>query len=241
VQSVVNILINATKYTEEGGNVRISLHSENDQAVINVSDSGIGIEANMLEKIFDLFMQVDKSIDRSRGGLGIGLSVVHTIIKMHGGVVSAQSKGLGQGATFTVRLPLIGVKESADNIQTGALLPAMKFLLVDDNEDAANSLAMLLNTVGHEARVVYRGADALALVAVENFDAVLLDIGLPDIDGYAVAQQIRATHPTLIVVAVSGYGQAEDVRKAIASGFSSHLTKPVSLDAIEKAVKNLLE
>lgn len=241
VQSVVNILINATKYTEEGGNVRISLHSENDQAVINVSDSGIGIEANMLEKIFDLFMQVDKSIDRSRGGLGIGLSVVNTIIKMHGGVVSAQSKGLGQGATFTVRLPLIGIKESADNIQAGALLPAMKFLLVDDNEDAANSLAMLLNTVGHEARVVYRGADALALVAVENFDAVLLDIGLPDIDGYAVAQQIRATHPTLIVVAVSGYGQAEDVRKAIESGFSSHLTKPVSLDAIEKAVKNLLE
>lgn len=240
VQSVVNILINATKYTEEGGNVRISLHSENDQAVINVSDSGIGIEANMLEKIFDLFMQVDKSIDRSRGGLGIGLSVVNTIVKMHGGVVSAQSEGLGQGATFTIRLPLIGVKESSDNIQAGALLPPMKFLLVDDNEDAANSLAMLLNTVGHDAKVVYRGGDALALVNAENFDAVLLDIGLPDIDGYSVAQKIRAAHPALIVVAVSGYGQAEDVRKAMESGFSGHLTKPVSLDAIERTVKNLL-
>ncbi|MEN0038773.1 MAG: ATP-binding protein [Cellvibrio sp.] len=240
VQSVVNILINATKYTEDGGNISIRLHRDENTAVIDVADSGIGIEANMLEKIFDLFIQVDKSIDRSRGGLGIGLSVVNTIVKMHGGTVGAQSKGLGLGATFSIRLPLAGTRQATTTEQANAALPAMKFLLVDDNEDAANSLSMLLQTVGHEARVVYRGADALLQVDAEKFDAVLLDIGLPDIDGYKVAQQIRATYPELVIVAVSGYGQAEDIRQALASGFSGHLTKPVSLDALESTVKHLL-
>lgn len=241
VQCFTNILVNATKYTEDGGSIHIDLRSEGEQAVIDVSDTGIGIDAGMLQKIFELFVQVDKSIDRSRGGLGIGLSVVNTIIKMHGGHVSAFSKGLGRGATFSIRLPLIGAKESTTKIADNAVLPSLRFLLVDDNEDATNSLSMLLQTLGHDTVVTYRGTDALAILANEKFDVVLLDIGLPDIDGYKVAQQIRARDNDLVVVAVSGYGQAEDIRKALASGFSGHLTKPVSLGELERTVRDLLK
>lgn len=239
VQSIVNILVNATKYTEEGGCVRINLRSEDKQAVIDVSDSGIGIEKDMLEKIFDLFMQIDKSIDRSAGGLGIGLSVVNTIIKMHGGHVTAYSNGLGQGATFSIRLPLASAKESLGNAVTDTVLPSLKFLLVDDNEDATNSLSMLLKTIGHDTVVAYKGADALAIFAQKTFDIVLLDIGLPDIDGYKVAQQIRTTNNDVIIIAVSGYGQADDIRKAMEAGFSGHLTKPVSLDTLEATINKL--
>ncbi|PUA29106.1 MAG: hypothetical protein B0W54_00355 [Cellvibrio sp. 79] len=240
VQSIVNILINATKYTEVGGSISIKLHSNNGQAILDIADSGIGIEASMLEKIFDLFMQVDKSIDRSQGGLGIGLSVVNTIIKMHGGTITAHSEGLGHGSIFSIRLPLIESKETALATEKNKIVSPLHFLLVDDNEDATNSLAMLLNMLGHETVAVYRGADALALLEKEKFDVVLLDIGLPDIDGYKVVQQIRQTHKDLVVVAVSGYGQAEDIRKALASGFSGHLTKPVSLDAFENTLNRLL-
>lgn len=241
VQSIINILVNATKYTDAGGSIHINLRSEAGQAIINITDSGIGIEANMLEKVFDLFMQVDKSIDRSRGGLGIGLSVVSTIIKMHGGAVAAFSPGLGLGSTFSIHLPLADTTHFSVDSQENDIPTSLKYLLVDDNEDAANSLSMLLETVGHTTRVTYRGADALAILTTEKFDAVLLDIGLPDIDGYKVAQQIRTTNKDLPVVAVSGYGQAEDIRKALASGFSAHLTKPVSLAAIESTVNGLLK
>lgn len=241
VQCIINILINATKYTDEDGNINICLRSDGEQAVIDIADSGIGIEADMLEKIFDLFVQVDKSIDRSRGGLGIGLSVVNTIINMHGGMVTAYSPGLGQGAIFSIRLPLMVAKEPAVNLQVNATLPAMKFLLVDDNEDATNSLAMLLKTVGHQTTVAYKGTDALAILKNEKVDVVLLDIGLPDIDGYKVARQMRMENKALLIVAVSGYGQAEDIRKALESGFSGHLTKPVSLGAIEGMVNSLLD
>lgn len=240
VQSIVNILINATKYTEVGGSISIKLHSSDGQAILAIADSGIGIEAGMLEKIFDLFMQVDKSIDRSQGGLGIGLSVVNTIIKMHGGTISAHSDGLGHGSIFSIRLPLIEAKGAVPVAEKSKIIAPLRFLLVDDNEDATNSLSMLLKMLGHETQAVYRGADALALLEKEKFDVVLLDIGLPDIDGYKVVQQIRIANKNLIVIAVSGYGQAEDIRKALESGFSGHLTKPVSLDVFENTLNRLL-
>ena len=203
VQSIVNILINATKYTEAGGNISIKLRSEDGQAILDITDSGIGIEAGMLDKIFDLFMQVDKSINHSQDDLGIGLSVVNTIIKMHDGSIAAFSDGLGRGSRFSIRLPLIESKEITSSIETNKVIPSLRFLLVDDNEDATNSLSMLLTMLGHETVAVYRGADALALLEQQKFDVVLLDIGLPDIDGYKVVQQIRMTNKNLIVIAVS--------------------------------------
>lgn len=239
-QSLINIIINATKYTEDGGRIKIHLRQEATQALIEVSDTGIGIEAQMLDEIFELFRQVDTSIDRSRGGLGIGLSVVKKIIQMHNGTITARSAGLGQGSTFSITLPLASYKESATTPHTAPALARLKFLLIDDNEDATNSLAMLLETVGHETTVTYRGANALAIIERNNFDVVLLDIGLPDIDGYEVAGRIRAIHKNITIVAVSGYGQTEDVRKALDAGFSGHLTKPVSLDALERTVSQLL-
>lgn len=241
VQSITNILVNAAKYTEANGSINIQLQHQGNQAVIDISDSGIGIEPAMLEKIFDLFMQIDKSIDRSRGGLGIGLSVVNTIISMHGGTVSAHSNGLGCGATFSIRLPLLDIAASVTDSHLQAELSPTKILLVDDNEDAADTLSMLLEMMNHNTRVVYRGADALAILAKEQFDAVLLDIGLPDLDGYKVAQQIRTFNNHIAIVAVSGYGQAEDVQKALASGFSGHLTKPVSLDSLKATLTSLLK
>lgn len=240
-QGLINIIINATKYTEAGGRIKIHLRQENKQAVIDISDTGIGIEAQMLEEIFELFRQVDTSIDRSRGGLGIGLSVVRKIIQMHNGTITARSAGLGCGSIFSITLPLASYEESATAAHTTPDLAQLKFLLVDDNEDATNSLAMLLEAVGHQTVVTYRGASALAIIEQDNFDVVLLDIGLPDIDGYEVAGRIRATNKNITIVAVSGYGQADDVRKALDAGFSGHLTKPVSLDALERTVSRLLE
>lgn len=239
-QSLINLIVNATKYTEEGGKININLYLDIDHAVIDISDTGIGVEAHMLDKIFDLFMQVDNSIDRSQGGLGIGLSVVKTIIQMHGGTIAAKSPGLGQGATFSLRIPIMPYQESGLIPHTATTLAPMKLLLIDDNEDATNSLAMLLNTVGHNTTVTYRGTDALEVLKSQTFDAILLDIGLPDIDGYKVAETIRANNKNIIIVAISGYGQTEDIRKALAAGFSGHLTKPVSLDALEKKLSGLI-
>ncbi len=240
-QSLINIIINATKYTDIDGKIKIRLYREANDAIIDITDTGIGIAPVMLDKIFDLFVQVDATIDRSQGGLGIGLSVVRTIIQMHGGTISAHSEGLGKGTTFSIRLPLLPYSDSPIPKPLEVRLAPMKFLLIDDNEDATNSLAMLLNTVGHETKVTYRGLEGLKILSQEKFDAVLLDIGLPDIDGYKVAEMIRTMDEQLLIIAISGYGQAEDVRKAMEAGFSGHLTKPISLDALEKKISLLLQ
>lgn len=240
-QSLINIIINATKYTDIDGKIKIRLYREANDAIIDITDTGIGIAPVMLDKIFDLFVQVDATIDRSQGGLGIGLSVVRTIIQMHGGTISAHSEGLGKGTTFSIRLPLLPYSDSPIPKPLEVRLAPMKFLLIDDNEDATNSLAMLLNTIGHETKVTYRGLEGLKILSQEKFDAVLLDIGLPDIDGYKVAEMIRTMDEQLLIIAISGYGQAEDVRKAMEAGFSGHLTKPISLDALEKKISLLLQ
>lgn len=240
-QSLINVIVNAMKYTEEGGKINVVLKQYEQDAVIEISDTGIGMEAAMLNKIFELFMQVDNSIDRSRGGLGIGLSVVKTIIGMHGGSITASSPGLGLGSTFAIRLPLLVLDALTNKEIEKQTMPPLKFLVVDDNKDSADSLAMLLEAVGHHAVTAYRGNEALDIFVRQKFDAILLDIGLPDIDGYKVAQNIRASDPGQIIVAVSGYGQAEDVRKAMQAGFSSHLTKPVSLEDLENKILSLIE
>lgn len=239
-QSLINIIINATKYTEHGGQIKIKASQHDSEAVIDITDTGIGIEHSMIEKIFELFTQVDTSIDRSQGGLGIGLSVVRTIMQMHGGAITAHSDGLGKGSRFSIRLPLMPEVQSVVPQAASVELASMKFLLTDDNVDATNSLALLLNTLGHQTTVAYRGADALRILAQENVDVVLMDIGLPDIDGYKVVEVIRRTDQDLIVVAISGYGQEEDIRKAMEAGFDGHLTKPISLNTLEKKISALI-
>lgn len=239
-QSFINIIVNAMKYTEEGGRINIRLYRENRDGIIEVTDTGIGIEASLLSKIFELFMQVDNSIDRSRGGLGIGLSVVKTIVAMHGGTIKASSPGLGMGSTFSIRLPLILSDTLAENTREKESLPPLTILIVDDNKDAADSLAMLLQIMGHQTTATYTGSDAFVAMQAKKFDVVLLDIGLPDIDGYKIASTIRAQDLHQIIVAVSGYGQAEDIQKAKEAGFSGHLTKPVSLTELENKLVSLI-
>jgi CheY-like chemotaxis protein/two-component sensor histidine kinase len=229
VQCVANVLTNAGKYTDPGGEIRIEMHSDGSQAVIAIIDNGVGIPAQLLPQIFDLFVQSNRSLDRSQGGLGIGLSVVRRLIEMHGGSVSAVSDGPGRGARFEIILP---VTDSAGEVreeppeQTAA---RRRILIVDDNADSADSLAMILNLCGHMAEPVHGAAEALERAAALDPEIVLLDIGLPGMDGYEVARLLRSRGSSARLVALTGYGQPEDVRRAEDAGFDTHLVKPVDL------------
>jgi signal transduction histidine kinase/ActR/RegA family two-component response regulator len=238
-QVVGNLLNNAAKYTEEGGQLWLSAGREGDEGVVRVRDTGMGIPAEMLASVFDLFTQGDHSLDRSQGGLGIGLTLVRQLVEMHGGRVEAHSEGPGRGSEFLVRLPALPVEEPAEAPEPAApgrpaRGPRRRVLVVDDNRDAAESLALLLGVAGHEARVSHDGPSALAAAAEFRPDAVLLDIGLPGMDGYEVARRLRAETDTgrALLVALTGYGQEEDQRRALAAGFDHHLIKPADLDAL---------
>lgn len=239
-QVVNNLLTNAAKYTEPGGRIWLSAERAGDEAVVRVRDTGVGISADMLPRVFDLFTQADTSASRSQGGLGIGLTLVRSLVELHGGCVDVSSGGPGQGSEFVVRLPI------CLPVQTGgeppaapaseAVLPAARrrALVVDDNRDAANTLATLLRLQGHEVQVAYDGRAALEAVQNELPDCVFLDIGMPEMDGLEVARRIRSSHggaaPTL--VAVSGWGQEEDRRRTFEAGFDHHLIKPVHPDDV---------
>jgi two-component system, sensor histidine kinase len=229
VQCVANILTNASKYTDPGGEIRIEMHSDGRRAVITITDNGVGIPAELLPQIFDLFVQSNRSLDRSQGGLGIGLSVVRRLIEMHGGSVSAASGGPGRGARFEIILPVIdpaGEVREEPSEQTAA---CRRILIVDDNADSADSLAMILNLCGHMAEPVHGAAEALERAAALDPEIVLLDIGLPGMDGYEVARLLRSRGSSARLVALTGYGQPEDVRRAEDAGFDTHLVKPVDL------------
>jgi PAS domain S-box-containing protein len=234
-QCVVNLLTNAAKYTEPGGRIRVSVQRQGEVGLITVSDNGMGIPAEFLSSVFDLFVQNERTLDRSQGGLGIGLSVVQRLVAMHGGSVKAASPGPGQGSTFEIRLPLINSKAMSD--KPGAEPPAgqpLRVLVVDDNQDAADSLAMALRMSGHEVRTLYAAREALDLAREWQPQAMLLDIGLPDMDGYALAQQLRKEpllQPTWLV-AITGYGQPADRERSRMAGFNDHLVKPVDLDRV---------
>jgi signal transduction histidine kinase len=234
-QVVGNVLNNASKYTPEGGHIRLQLHAEEDQAVITVTDTGIGIPREMLGKVFDLFTQVNRALDRTHGGLGIGLALVRRIIEMHGGSVSASSGGVDQGTEIKIRLGLL-VEDRAAVLRSGdvdgAALPALvprRILVVDDNQDAAALIALLLKLAGQEVRTAHDGAEALTAAAELRPDVVLLDLAMPRLNGYETARLIREQPwgRDVALIALSGWGQRRDRLRTAEAGFCAHLVKPV--------------
>jgi CheY-like chemotaxis protein/two-component sensor histidine kinase len=230
-QCIINLLSNAAKYTAPGGQIAVRMFSEAQQAVIEVTDTGIGISADFLPHVFDLFAQSGRTLDRSQGGLGIGLSICKQLIEMHGGTVSCASPGPGGGTTFTLRLPIIGAAAEVNLAETQTINPR-RVLIVDDNRDAADSLAIFLQLEGHRTQTAYSATSALRQAIAFQPAIVLLDIGLPDLDGYEVARRLKATGAGIRIIALSGYGQAADRIRSIDAGCEIHLTKPVDLDAL---------
>jgi signal transduction histidine kinase/ActR/RegA family two-component response regulator len=238
-QVFANLLNNAAKYTDSGGRVSVVARTEGDNAVVTVSDSGVGIAAEALPRVFEMFVQADASDSRAQTGLGIGLTLVKSLVEMHGGSVAAYSAGAGQGSSFEVRLPL-AQRDAVDGrpSETGmsALKGAPRLLVVDDNRDAADSLGALLEMLGAEVRVAHSGPAALEAVASFHPDAVLLDIGMPGMNGYEVANRIRtqgngSRNTTLI--ALTGWGQDNDRRRSAEAGFDHHLVKPADVGALQ--------
>ena len=234
-QVLLNLLNNAAKYTPEGGQIFLEAERNEDgsEVVIRVRDTGIGISADLLPRIFDLFVQGDRSLDRSEGGLGLGLTLVKRLLAMHGGSVQAQSEGHGRGSQFTIRLPLLenpGAHEMPQTKDLGAgQSNPRRVLIVDDNRDATETLEMLLQLWGYDVRSVHSGTEALEVAPEYQPEVVLLDIGLPGMSGYEVAQRLREI-PGLAgttLVAVTGYGQESDRSRTREAGFDRHLVKPV--------------
>ncbi len=241
-QIVGNLLNNATKYTERGGRIGLAASQEGEEAVLRVRDSGIGIAADLLPRVFDMFFQAERRTSESQGGLGIGLSLVRRLVEMHGGTVEAHSGGRGQGSEFVVRLPLLVEDENNSYRRHDApqrseqKLPPRRLLVVDDNVDAADSLAMLLRLLGQEVSVAYEGASALAQAQADPPAIAFLDLGMPRMDGYELARRLRA-HPALqsvVLVALTGWGQPEDRQRTKEVGFDRHLVKPVEADALRQ-------
>ena len=248
-QVVGNLLTNAAKYTETNGHIWLSAQREGDQAVLRVRDSGIGIAPDMLPHVFDLFVQADHTSTKAQGGLGIGLTLVKNLVEMHNGTVEAHSTGLKSGSEFIVRLPLaVGESEMAFSTDEGAeqvdaSFSGHRLLVVDDNHDAADSLARLLQLQGHEVRVVYDGPTALKAARAVRPDMVFLDVGMPGMDGYEVARQMRQTPglEDVVLAALTGWGQQEDRRRTAEAGFDHHLVKPVETAEVESLVASLAE
>jgi len=246
VQIFVNVLQNSVKYTPNGGQIELSLRSIGGFAHIEVKDNGIGISPNVVPYIFDLFAQAERSSDRSQGGLGLGLSLVKSLVASHGGNIRVESDGIGKGSQFTITLPIVenvrGELCSASSGTSGQRADQMSTLLiVDDNRDAANTLAMLLDAMGYEANTRYSAYDALAFATLNKPQICLLDIGLPDMDGNELAARLRGLPETAntILIAVTGYGQSEDREKSLAAGFDEHLIKPVDIEGLLKVIYGL--
>jgi signal transduction histidine kinase/CheY-like chemotaxis protein len=231
-QVLSNLVGNALKYTPAGGRVTIRVAADGDAAILEVADTGAGIQTGLIDKVFDLFVQGERTLDRAEGGLGIGLTLVKLLVRMHGGTVTARSDGPGKGSVFTVRLPRV----AAPAAPTAPASPPAerervrrRILLVEDNADAREMLRVGLALRGHEVHEAADGKTAVELAAEIRPDVALIDIGLPGFDGYEVARRIRATETgkSMFLVAMTGYGQAEDRRQAQDAGFDAHATKPV--------------
>jgi CheY-like chemotaxis protein len=242
-QVLANLLNNAAKYTDHGGHIWLFAVQEDSELVLQVRDTGVGIASDLLGRIFEPFVQADRVLHQSQGGLGIGLTLVRRLVEMHGGSVTVHSEGPGKGSEFTVRLPALSPRQSkrgpraADEVSgpVGAA-PQRRILVVDDNVDAAESLAMLLRMEGHDVRVAHDGPTALAAVEADPPDLVFLDIGMPVMNGYDVAQQIRQQPglEKLVLVAMTGWGQEEDRRRSKEAGFDHHLVKPAEPESLRQ-------
>lgn len=243
-QVLSNLLVNAAKFTEPGGHLRASAAQEGGEVVIRMRDDGIGIEPEALPGIFDMFTQGRQALDRASGGLGLGLSIVKNIVKLHGGAVSAHSEGVGQGTEVVVRLPALA-PDAAALADTAAAEPlatqGCSLLVVDDNEDAADLLYELLSACGHAVRVAHNPETAMKLFAERRPDVALVDIGLPGMDGYELALRLKAQAggATAKLIAVTGYGLASDKQKASDAGFDAHVVKPVSMDQLTQLIDSL--
>jgi CheY-like chemotaxis protein/two-component sensor histidine kinase len=247
-QVLTNLLTNAAKYTPKGGRVELVAGRHGRDVVISVSDNGIGIPETALSTIFDMFSQVERSLGRSQGGLGIGLFLVNRLVQMHGGSIVAQSPGEGSGSTFIVRLPLIdenlNTKHPSQNRKgsvEGASAKPLRIVVADDNVDAAESMATMLRLAGHTVAVANDGCKALELVSEQHPEIVFLDIGMPGLSGYEVARQVRrgGEMERATLVALTGWGAAHDRAKAKEVGFDYHLTKPADIHAIEGVLQGV--
>jgi CheY-like chemotaxis protein len=241
-----NLLNNAARYSDRGASIDLTAQRKGNEVAVSVRDTGLGIAAEMLPKVFDMFTQVHRDEQRSQGGLGIGLTMVKRLVEMHGGDIQAHSDGPGQGSEFIVRLPLavlpVAPESPAAEASRGAAnLSKLRVLVVDDIPDVVESHAMLLELMGHEVRVAYDGLEAVATAAAFRPDLVLLDIGLPKLDGYGACRRIRelAGGSDMILVAVTGWGQEDDRRKTKEAGFDHHVVKPVKPAALEALLQSL--
>jgi len=241
-QIVSNLLDNALKFTPAGRRIDVTLRHTAGEAVLQVTDEGEGLAAPAMERIFDLFAQGEQGLDQHKRGMGIGLALVKRLSEMHGGAVSASSKGPGEGATFTVRLPaIVHPPRQVERPASAQPAPARRILIIEDNDDTREMLRAALTLDGHEVVEGHDGAAGLAAAATAEPDIVLIDIGLPDIDGYEVARRLRArpSNGRVPLVALSGYGQAADLKRAFEAGFDSHLTKPVAVEELHNVIMAL--
>jgi CheY-like chemotaxis protein len=241
-QVFMNLLSNAAKYTDPGGQIEVRVVSESGHAVVSFHDSGIGIDAHRLEAVFDMFSQEEPAISRSRGGLGIGLSLTRKLVQLHGGNVTAMSDGPGKGSVFVVRLPLVAAASAPEAPQPDAVPAAagggLRILVADDNEDAAETMSVLLEVMGHEVRRVHDGEAAVSMAASFDPQLVLLDIGMPKLNGYDTCKRIRDVDGASVrtMVAVTGWGQPQDLKASSEAGFDHHLVKPVDMDALVQLI-----
>ena len=242
-QIVSNLINNAAKYTGEGGQIKLSAVAEGDWISILVADNGCGIEPDDLDKLFDLFYQANRNLDRSQGGLGIGLSLVQSLVRQHGGEVRVFSAGRGQGSQFQVRLPRIQLPAASalEACATQVVNPQkLRILAVDDNPDVAESLCLLLELDGHQVQIAHDAQSAQAMAFTVQPDVILLDIGLPEMDGYKVAKELRRC-PELqhtLMIALTGYGRPEDKVKSLAAGFDEHMVKPADIDVLRRLLSD---
>jgi signal transduction histidine kinase/ActR/RegA family two-component response regulator len=241
-QILSNLLNNAAKYTNRGGRVTLAGHVEDRTLVLAVSDTGIGLAPEMLDQVFEMFVQVDSTLERTNAGLGVGLSLARRLVELHGGTITAQSAGVGQGSTFTVRLPIVVDPEPPTKPTPAAFISAetYRILLADDNVDFVNSIGALLSAMGHSVVITHNGPDALTAAGRFCPDYAFLDIGLPQMSGYDLARGIRklACGPDTVLVAVTGWGQEKDRQLAFEAGFDHHMVKPVRFEQIEEILGN---
>lgn len=237
-----NLLTNACKYTDSGGRIDVSIERQGSDVVVRVADSGIGLEPGHLARVFEKFVQIDRSAGRARGGLGLGLALVRQLVELHGGTVTAESEGPGQGSTFSVRLPILTSLPVVRELPPQRTLPIpgslRRILLVDDNRDSVESLALLLSVEGYETKTAHDGVEAIEIAESFRPNVILLDIGLPLISGYEVCRRIRAESwgKDIVVFAHTGWGHEDDRRRTSEAGFDGHLLKPVDFAALIKLI-----